>query len=112
MKILKFKEYEKNTLRGFIDVEMPSGMIVKGLTWHKKEDGEKVSEWLGLPAREYTKEDGSKGYANQVDFVTRNLYWDFVLAVLDALKAHLKAEKQQEIQPDTEPEQEARETPF
>jgi len=99
MKILKFKEYEKNTLKGFIEVETPTGMVIRGLTWHQKEDGEKVSEWVGLPAREYTKEDGSKAWANQLDFITRNLYWDFVTAVLEALKAHLKAEKQQEIQP-------------
>jgi hypothetical protein len=93
MKILKFKPFERNTLRGFLEVETPQGMIIKGLTWHRKTDGEKVSEWIGLPAREYTKDDGSKGWANIVDFATKNLYWDFTYAILKALKEHLDQEK-------------------
>jgi len=112
MKILKFKEYAKNTLKGFIEVETPQGMVIKGLTWHQKEDGDKVSEWLGLPAREYTKEDGSKAWANQLDFVTRNLYWDFVTAVLEALKAHLDAEKLKEAWSGEEQPEQPAETPF
>jgi len=111
MKILNFKPYEKNTLKGFLEVETPQGMVIKNLTWHKKEDGEKTSEWLGLPAREYEKEDGSKAWANQVDFVTRNLYWDFTTAVLDALREHLSQEKPVDAQP-SEPQEQAAETPF
>jgi hypothetical protein len=61
-------------------------MIIKNLTWHQKVDGEKTSEWLGLPAREYVKEDGSKGYANIIDFTDKKLYFNFVEAVLEALK--------------------------
>jgi len=85
MKILKFRPYEKNTLRGFIEVELPSGMIIKDISWHQRED----REWLGLPARQYEKEDGSKGWANQIDFISKDLYWTFVDKVLDALRDHL-----------------------
>lgn len=84
MKILTFKKFEKNTLRGFLQVETPSGMVIKNITWHQKNG----KEWLGLPAREYTKEDGSKGYSNVVDFTTKDLYWDFVNSTLDALKEY------------------------
>ena len=71
MKILKFRRYEKNTLKGFIEVELPSGLIIKDITWHQKED----REWLGLPARQYDKEDGSKGWANLVEFSDKSIYW-------------------------------------
>lgn len=93
MKILKFHSYEKNTLKGFIEIEMPSGMIIRNISWHQKTDGEKTSDWLSMPSREYAKADGSKGYSSQVDFVSKNLYWDFVNAVLDALKLHLGDKK-------------------
>lgn len=112
MKILNFKPYEKNTLKGFIEVEMPSGMIIKNLTYHRKSDGEKTSEWLGLPSKEYTKQDGSKGWADQIDFVTRNLYWDFVTAVLKAFKEHLSHQKPERVSLDAEQEQGAGDTPF
>jgi len=88
MKILKFHSYEKNTLKGFIEVETPTGMIIRNISWHQKVEGEKTSEWLSMPSREYTKADGSKGYSSQVDFATKNLYWEFVNTVLDALKLH------------------------
>lgn len=112
MKILKFKEFERNTLRGFLEVETREGYIIKNLTWHKKTDGEKVSEWIGLPAREYVKEDGSKGWANIVDFATKNLYWDFTHTVLKALKEHLKQEKLEQAWESEPQREEAGELPF
>jgi len=82
MRISNFRSYEKNTLKGFIEVELPSGMILKNITWHQRDD----KEWIGLPAREYKKDDGSTGYANVVDFVDKTTYWKFTHAVLDALR--------------------------
>jgi hypothetical protein len=92
MKIKKFHPFESNTLKGFLDAETPEGYIFKGCTWHQKTDGEKTSEWIGLPAREYEK-DGERAWANIIEFSTKNLYWDFVNAVLEALKDHLDQEK-------------------
>lgn len=111
MKILKFKPYERNTLKGFIEVETPAGMIIKNLTWHKKTDGEKTSEWLGLPSREYKKEDGTKGWANQLDFATKNLYWDFTNAVLEALREHLGQKKLEQAW-EGEPQEQEADLPF
>lgn len=88
MKVLKFRKFERNTLKGFAEIELPSGMIVKDITWHER-DGK---EWIGLPARKYEKEDGSVGWSNQVDFVDKDRYWNFVNAVLAALKAHVRQE--------------------
>lgn len=112
MKIKSFREYERNTLKGFIEVETPEGMIIKGCTWHQKTDGEKTSEWIGLPSREYEK-DGERAWANIIEFSTKNLYWDFVNEVLKALKTHLDDEKLSEAWSGEEQEQEAKEAmPF
>jgi hypothetical protein len=111
MKILKFHHFERNTLKGFIEVETPAGMIIRNITWHQKVAGEKTSEWLSMPSREYAKADGSKGYSNQVDFVSKNLYWDFVNAVLEALKRHLGDEKLEEAWSGEEQAEEREEVP-
>ena len=108
MKILNFRKYERNTLRGFIQVELPSGMIVKDITWHQRDD----REWLGLPARQYEKEDGSMGYANQVDFVDKTTYWNFVDQVLTALKRYLAINKEAPTVPDQGQQVEEDELPF
>jgi len=97
MKIKRWKEYEKNTLRGFVDVELPSGMILKSMTWHQKDD----SEWIGLPAKEYIKDDGSKSYSNLVDFKDRNLYYAFCDQVIGALKEHIGETPNQNDDDDT-----------
>jgi hypothetical protein len=85
MKIKRFLKYTRNTLLGFVDVETPGGYIIKGLTFHRKGN----SEWLGMPAKEYTNKEGQKGYAPMVDFATKNLYWEFCNDVIGALKEHL-----------------------
>lgn len=59
-----FRAYEKNTLKGYVSIETPSGLIVREITLHEKEG----SRWLGMPSRAYTKADGSQGYMPQVDF--------------------------------------------
>jgi hypothetical protein len=36
---LNFKPFEKNTLRGFFDLELASGLILRGCSLHKKTGG-------------------------------------------------------------------------
>jgi len=91
-----------------VEVELPSGMIIKDITWHQRDD----REWLGLPARQYEKEDGSTGYANQVDFVDKETYWNFVDQVLMALKAHLAIDEGAPIVSDNGQQVEDNELPF
>ena len=62
-KILNFKPFEKNTLRGFFDIELASGLILRGCTLH--ENGRR---WVGLPAKPYTANDGGQAWAAIVDF--------------------------------------------
>jgi DNA-binding cell septation regulator SpoVG len=55
IKCIKFKPYTKNTLRGFADLELDSGIIIHDLTLHEK-DGKR---WVGMPARSFTGNDGA-----------------------------------------------------
>jgi hypothetical protein len=49
---IKLRRYEKNTLRGFVDLQLTRvGLILRDCTWHVHEDGK---EWVGFPARNYT----------------------------------------------------------
>lgn len=61
--IENFKPFEKNTLRGFFSLNV-SGMSIEGFTYHQK--GGK--RWVGLPAREYTNDDGESGWWPMVNF--------------------------------------------
>src|SRR5215475_2573600 len=53
--ILKWRGCVKNTLLGFADVQLPSGIVIRGITLHQ--NGER--RWLGLPARPYETDSGS-----------------------------------------------------
>lgn len=63
-RILGFKPFEKNTLRGFFDIELASGLILRGCTLHTKTG----KFWVGLPAKPYEGIDGGRNWAAIVDF--------------------------------------------
>lgn len=63
-KVLNFKPVGKNTIVASFDLEV-SPMVVKGWTYHRKEDG---SRWVNPPQREFTRDDGNKGYQKLVFF--------------------------------------------
>ena len=48
-RVLEWRQYAKNTLIGFLSLELPSGMVVRGLTLHQRA----ILAGCGLPAREY-----------------------------------------------------------
>jgi hypothetical protein len=62
--VLNFKPLERNTLRGFFDLELPSELVLSGCTLHEKNG----KFWTGLPAKPWTKTDGSQSWAKIVDF--------------------------------------------
>jgi hypothetical protein len=53
------KSMRKGTLIGFFDLEMPSGLIVRGVMLFEKNE----RRWCNLPSKEFTKQDGGKGYS-------------------------------------------------
>ena len=67
--VTEFRPYKKGeSLRGFLSLELAGGMILRGCTWHQRQDG---ASWLGLPSRPYSKPDGTSGWSKIVDFVDK-----------------------------------------
>jgi len=65
IKCTSFRQMEKNTLRGFADLELTRiGLVIKDCTWHLK-DGK---EWIGLPARSYDDAEGVRRWSPIVEF--------------------------------------------
>jgi hypothetical protein len=79
IKILNLKPFEKNTLKGFFDLELAdSGMILRGCTLHDR-DGKR---WIGYPGRPCRKDDGAEGWANIIDFVDNKAKYSFAKEAL------------------------------
>lgn len=77
---LNARRHEKNTLRGFFDLALPSGMIVKGCALQVK--GRRA--WVGLPGRQYVNSSGAASWANVIDFRDRTSMDRFQRVALDA----------------------------
>lgn len=88
MKIIQFKNFEKNTLRGFLEVELPTGLRIRDLTLHDKNG----SLWIGYPSRPYTDKDGNTKYSNTLYFEDRETNARFQREILAALKAYQPAD--------------------
>jgi len=72
------KQINKGTLIGFCDLEMPSGLIVRGLMLFEKNG----KRWANFPSKEFTKADGGKGYSPLLEFVDRGVSDRFQSEVL------------------------------
>lgn len=83
--IRNLKPFRKNTLRAFFDVELPSGMVICGCMLHDFEG----TRWVGLPAKPYTKDDGSQSWAKIVGFVDQDKAMAFKDLVMPAASAAL-----------------------
>ena len=64
---LNARRHEKNSLRGFFDLALPSGMIVKGCTLHVSHG----RAWVAMPGRPYTDANGAQAWSNLLDFRDR-----------------------------------------
>jgi hypothetical protein len=92
-----FKRHEKNTLRGFLDLELPAaGIILIGATLHEKNG----SRWIGLPARPYTDpQTGKTAWAQIIDFASKEARQAFQRAALRAVEV---AEFADEVNPEAD----------
>jgi hypothetical protein len=68
----------KDSLRGFFDLETRSGLIVRGAMLFEKNG----KRWVGFPSKEWTKQDGTKGYNPLLEFASREISDKFQAAVL------------------------------
>jgi hypothetical protein len=89
IEICDWKPLIKNTLRGFFSATLPSGITIHNLTVHEK--GE--ARWIGLPAREWTDQQGQKQYAKLIEFRDRATADRFRDTMLEALDRHLEARR-------------------
>jgi hypothetical protein len=73
----------KNSLVGTFDVEMPSGLIVRGAMLLEKNG----SRWINFPSKKWIKPDGSKGFFPLLEFkdrATRDRFQAHVLPLAEA----------------------------
>lgn len=83
VRISDWKAIQKNTLRGFYTVELPSGMVIHKCSLHEK-NGQR---WIGLPTEKYSKRDGTTAYSILIEFTSRQVEGNFRRQVLLALEA-------------------------
>jgi hypothetical protein len=63
---IKYRRFEKNTLRGFVDLQLTRvGLVIRDCTWHRHPDGK---EWVGFPARSYVDENGGTHWVPLIEF--------------------------------------------
>jgi hypothetical protein len=67
MKALNFRRFAKNTLVGFFDLQLASGLIIRDCTLHLSHG----RHWVGLPGKPYKDAAGKETWANIVDFDQR-----------------------------------------
>jgi hypothetical protein len=86
--IENWKPFQKNTMQGFVDLVLPSGLILRSCTLHEK--GNK--RWIGMPAKSYTDDAGSTKWVTMVDFTTKEGHARFQEAALEAVERYLGVE--------------------
>jgi hypothetical protein len=84
--VVNWKPYEKGALRGYLDISIADGVVVKGFKVFEK-NGER---WVSAPADQYKKRDGSMGYAPVVEFNDKNIEREFGRAVLADLVRYVQ----------------------
>jgi hypothetical protein len=100
------KILRKGSLVGSFDLEMPSGLIVRGAMLFEK-DGKR---WVNFPSKEWTKQDGTKGYFPLLEFASREIADKFQTLVRplaeQALLGDPETSRRREVVPEDRPRQE------
>ena len=81
--ITNHKPMRKGTLIGFFDLEMPSGLIVRGAMLFEKNN----KRWCAFPSKEWVKADGTKSYSPLLEFADRSISDKFQAAVVPQAEA-------------------------
>ncbi len=82
IEIVKFKAYEKNTLRGFLDLRLTTiGLEIRQASLHEKGK----SRWISLPSKPYKKDDGSQSWSYILKFYDETKGKQFQKACLEAI---------------------------
>lgn len=84
-----WKPFEKNTLRGFCTITLPSGLVIKDCSYHRYEDGRR---WVSMPGKPYTGKNGAVTYTNILDFTSKEAKAKFQQMALEAVDGLLQQE--------------------
>jgi len=87
IRCIKLRRSEKNTVKGFVDLELTRvGIIIRDCTWHQHADGK---EWVGFPARSYETKTGETAWQPVVEFAegAKDAREQFRRQALDAIHA-------------------------
>jgi hypothetical protein len=82
--MIDWKPQEKNTLRGFLSLQTPDGLIIREVCLHEKNG----KRWVSMPARSYKREDGVIGWQPMVEFANDASRARFQTAALSAFDAY------------------------
>jgi hypothetical protein len=89
MKATSFKQYQKGTLQGFFELHLDSGLSIRGMTYHKKDD----KRWVAFPSKPYEDKDGEVKYQNLLYIPDENRWTKFQTLALRALDEVLNEEE-------------------
>ena len=88
VKILQWKEYHKNSLEGYADIEVtPPGIIIRGVRLFGK-DGR---QWVRYPARPVKKPDGTTVWENIISLADFGAQKRLEALIVSELKKYLNA---------------------
>jgi hypothetical protein len=79
--VLNFRKYEKNTLRAVFDLQLASGLVLRGCMLHQSHG----RQWIGLPSKPYTGADSSQRWQPIVDFANAEKRRKFQALALEAV---------------------------
>ncbi|MFL6448693.1 MAG: hypothetical protein ACJ746_13540 [Bryobacteraceae bacterium] len=84
-----WKPLEKNTLKGFVTIILPSGVRIRDCAVHTR-DGKC---WISMPSKAWTKTDGGTTYVPLVDFSSNQAPDRFQELALAAVNRLLGSER-------------------
>jgi hypothetical protein len=93
IRCLRFRPYVKNTLKGFVDLELSRvGLVLRDCCWHEKNG----KEWVSFPARPYENRDGDTLWQPLIEFAdgakeARAQFQRLALEVIHAVVAEKEA---------------------
>lgn len=87
IKIVKFKEYQKGSLVGFVDMELVKvGMVIHGASWFNSNG----KQWFNMPSEKYTNSNGEEKYRPHLSFPDKEVYYAFQRAATDAMAEYMR----------------------
>lgn len=85
MQTSNFKEFRKNTLRGFFTLEVAPGLEINDCTFHEMNG----KSWFGFPGIPWTDKEGKKSYKNVIFIPDKTLLEKVQREVCKQLAQHL-----------------------